>query len=59
MCSCLIVTKTLSASTQLLFYLPKFKVALFLYTTVGQMTMCNVKGVAYSDEPTKNHEPDL
>ncbi len=26
---------------------------------MDQMTMCNVRGVAYSDEPTENYHPIL
>ncbi len=27
--------------------------------TMDQMTMCNVKGVAWSDKPTENYHPVL
>ncbi len=30
-----------------------------LILTIYQMTLCNVKGVARSDEPTEDHHPTL
>ncbi len=38
-----------------------FKAALIsiFISTMGQMIMCNVKGVAYSNNPTENYHPIL